>query len=96
MKKIILSLILASFLGACNFGVSKASLEQQVRADIETDFAKTASDSGIQYSIESFNLVDLGNNKFSGILNTIEDGEEFAYEVEVIVDKDTYIWKIVN
>jgi hypothetical protein len=46
--------------------------------------------------IESFMLTHKGGNEYSGILETIEDGESFKYTVQVIYDGDNMTWEIVD
>lgn len=81
---------------SCNGGVSKDRLTKTVRADIETAFSKKATENGMTYSINSFNLVHDEGNRYTGILKSTENGNEFTYQVDVIVDGDSYVWKIVD
>lgn len=96
MKKLIILLITCSFLFSCNGLVSKEKLAEKVKSDINSEFSKKASASGISYSIKSFDLLHKGGKEYSGILKTTEDGEEFTYQVDVSVDGDSYMWKIVE
>ena len=94
MKKIVFSLMIC-FLVACS-GVSKEALADKVKNDIDVEFSKRATESGITYTIDNLDLVHKSGNEYSGILKTTEDGAEFTYQVDVTVDGDTYMWKIVE
>ena len=87
-----ISLLLIS----CNGGFSKDQLASKVRSDIEVEFQKRASSDGINFSINSFDLLHKGGKEYSGILKTTEDGQEYTYQVDVTVDGDSYMWKIVE
>ena len=94
MKKIVFSLFIC-FLASCS-GVSKEAFASKVKNDIDVEFSKRSTESGIKYSIDSFDLVHKSGNEYSGILKTTEDGVEFTYQVDVTVDGDSYLWKIVE
>lgn len=96
MKKTIVSFLICLAFCSCNNSVSKDKLASKVRADINTEFSKRATVNNISYTINSFDLIHKGGNEYSGILKTTEDGKEFNYEVNVTVDGDSYLWKIVE
>jgi hypothetical protein len=96
MKKILHSLIISVMLISCNGGVSKEKLASKVRSDINVELQKGASRAGINLTINSFDLLHKGGKEYSGILKTTEGGDEFTYQVDVTVDGDSYMWKIVN
>ncbi len=96
MKKIIFTLIISIYLIGCNGGVSKGQLASKVRSDINVELQKRASSMGISLSISSFDLIHKGGKEYSGILKTTEEGEEHTYQVDVTVDGDSYMWKIVE
>ena len=96
MKKILLSLLISVFLISCNGGISKEKLASKVKSDINTELQKRASSIGMSLSIISFDLLHKGGKEYSGILKTNEGGEEYVYQVDVTVDGDSYMWKIVD
>jgi len=77
-------------------GISKEELIAKVRSDMNKEFQKRASIAGISVNIVSFDLLHKAGKEYSGILKTSEDEEEFTYQVDVTVDGDSYIWKIVE
>ncbi|MEY5130583.1 MAG: hypothetical protein RL734_650 [Bacteroidota bacterium] len=96
MKQFLYSLLISIMLISCNDGVSKDDLTSQVRNDLNVELQKRASDAGVSLTINSFGLVHKGGKEYSGILQTTEDGEEHNYQVDVTVDGDSYMWKIVE
>lgn len=96
MRKFLYILITCSLLVSCNGGISKEKLAEKVKSDINDEFSKRASDNGISYSITSFDLLHKEGKEYSGILKTIENGQEFTYQVDVTVDGDSYMWKIIE
>lgn len=93
-KILILFLLLLVF--SCNNQNFKNNLTEKVRNDINKEFSRRSSESNIKYSFTSFGLVYKKDNEYTGILETIENGEEFKYEVSVTVDGDSYLWKIIE
>ena len=79
-----------------SFNIALNRLASLVRRDIFVDFQKRASSAGITSTINSFDLLHKGGQEYSGILKTIEGGEEYTYQVDVTVDTDNIIWKIVE
>jgi len=96
MKKILLNLLIPVILISCNAGISTDKLASKVKGEINAEFKKKASSAGVSYTINSFDLLHKGGKEYSGILKTTEDGEEFTYNVDVTVDGDKYIWKIIE
>ena len=99
MKKVLnnfTAIILFTVAVSCSNLNNKDDLTRRVRNDINIEFAKRSTESNISYSIVSFGLVQKEGNEYSGILETIENGESFKYEVSVTVDGDSYLWKIIN
>jgi len=96
MKILYIFLITLLITTSCNNGVSTSGLTEEVRNDINESFKPQAQSEGIDYQIKDLILVHKGGNEYDGILETIEDGEEFSYEVVVNVDGEGFIWKIVN
>lgn len=96
MKKIILSLLIYVLLISCNSDISKDKLTSEVRSDINLELQKRASSAGISLTINSFDLLHKGGKEYSGILKTEEGGQEYTYQVDVTVDGDSYMWKIIE
>jgi hypothetical protein len=98
MKKAIwinLILVVLFVTSSCS-NVSKEKLTAQIRSEIDIELAKTAAANDISYTILSFDLIHKSGNEYSGILKTIENSEEFTYQVDVTVDGDSYMWRIVQ
>ncbi len=96
MKQFLYSLIISTLLISCNGGVSKELLTSKVRIDINVELQKRASEAGINLNINSFGLIHKAGNEYSGILKTTEGDEEYTYQVDVTVDGDSYMWKIIE
>jgi hypothetical protein len=96
MKKIIYTLIICISLISCNGGISKDQLASKVRNDINVELQKRASNNGVSLTINSFDLLHKEGKEYSGILKTTEGGQEYNYQVDVTVDGDSYMWKIVE
>ena len=96
MKKLLYYLIIAILIISCNEGVSKEALASKVKNDMNVELQKRASESGISLSITSFILLHKSGKEYSGILRTTEGGQEYTYQVDVTVDGDAYMWKIVE
>jgi hypothetical protein len=97
MKKKLLYLFLLFIVLSCNdSSVSKEKLTSEVRNDINVELQKRASSNGISLTINSFVLLHKEGKEYSGILKTIEEGEEYTYQVDVTVDGNSFIWKIIE
>lgn len=96
MQQFLYFLIISCLFISCDGGVSTDKLASEVKNDINVQLQKRASNAGISLAITSFDLIHKEGKEYSGILKTIEGGEEYTYQVEVTVDGDKYIWKIVE
>lgn len=74
----------------------KTSWYLKVRTDINSELQKRASEYDVTIEINSFDLVHKGGKEYSGILKTMEDGDEYTYQVDVTVDGDAYMWRIID
>ena len=80
----------ALLLGGCK--MSTTQLTEEVRGHM----VETWRGQGLNIKINSLMLVHEQENKYSGILETNEDGEEFTYDVEVIYDGETFTWELME
>ena len=48
-----------------------------------------------EVELKSFILVHKSDNEYSGVLETIEYGEEYSYTVSVIYDGEYFSWEIL-
>ncbi|MFM7637275.1 MAG: hypothetical protein ACKO5W_05355, partial [Crocinitomicaceae bacterium] len=80
------------------FNIALNRLASLVRRDIYLEFQKIASSEGSTVTIKSFDLLHKGGQEYSGIIKTIEGGEEYTHQVAVKLDpiSDNIIWKIVE
>ncbi len=83
------------FLISCN-RPNKARLTEEVKASIATKFDQQVTATGTVYEIQSLDLTETEKNNYVGILETIENGESFTYELDVVTDGDSFVWKIVE
>lgn len=83
------------FLMSCN-RPNKARLTEEVKASIASKFDQQATETGTVYEIQSLDLTETEKNNYVGILETIENGESFTYELDVVTDGDSFVWKIVE
>jgi len=89
MKKtfVIITILILS-ISSCN-SYSKEDLENDVKASIMLE----NNDPNI--IIDELNLIKtVGDNTYEGFVNTIENGEEFQYNITVVVDEDEFIWEV--
>jgi hypothetical protein len=93
-KLLILSLIL--LITSCQNRWTTDGLTEEVRNDIGETLTSKSKSEGRNYEIKDLTLINKGEGEYDGILETIEDGEEFSYEIVVNVDGANFIWKIVN
>ena len=96
MKHFLSSLLISVLLISCSSNISKDKLVSKVRTDINTELQKRGASYDVQIEINSFDLIHKGGKEYSGILKTIEDGDEYTYQVDVTVDGDAYMWKIID
>jgi hypothetical protein len=88
--KFLIASLLISILVSC--GTNTNDLAAEVQKSMEENFANE----NLEIEITSLQLVHKQGNEYSGILETIEDGEKFTYSVEVISDGDTFKWEIIE
>ncbi len=93
-KLLMLSLIL--LITSCQNRWTTDGLTEEVRNDIGETLKSKSKSEGRNYEIKDLTLINKGEGEYDGILETIEDGEEFSYEIVVNVDGANFIWKIVN
>jgi hypothetical protein len=93
--KITFFTVLFMLLLSCN-STNKAKLTEEVKASIENKFDQQATATGTVYEIQSLDLTETEQNNYIGILETIENGESFTYELDVVVDGDSFVWKIIE
>jgi hypothetical protein len=89
MKKIfVIITILVFSISSCS-SYSKEDLENDVKASIMLE----NNDPNI--IVDELNLIKtVGDNTYEGFVNTIENGEEFQYNITVVVDEDEFIWEV--
>ncbi len=93
--KITIFTILVLFLISCH-RINKAKLTEDVKESIASKFEQQAATTGTVFEIQSLNLTETQTNNYIGILETIENNEAFTYELNVIVDGDSFVWKIIE
>lgn len=93
--KITFFTVLFMLLLSCN-STNKAKLTEEVKASIENKFDQQATATGTVYEIQSLDLTETEQNNYIGILETIENGESFTYELDVVTDGDSFVWKIIE
>lgn len=96
MKHFITGIIIFVLLISCNGNISKDKLVSKVRTDINSELQKRASEYDVAIEINSFDLLHKGGKEYSGILKTMEDGDKYTYQVDVTVDGDAYMWRIID
>jgi hypothetical protein len=93
LKKIALLLILFSAVLVSSCKLSTEELSEEVKSNMIETWEKEGI-TGI--SIQSLTLTNKSGNEYSGILETLEDGEPMKYTVEVIYDGENMKWEIVE
>tara|TARA_B110000285_G_C14850319_1_gene479621 strand:- start:463 stop:735 length:273 start_codon:yes stop_codon:yes gene_type:complete len=89
MKKIIYSfLIMISLLLVSCDNYSKEQLEKEVKLSIQ------AKQGSVDEKVLEVSLVETSENQYEGFVNTIEYGEEYQYNITVVVDGDEFIWEV--
>lgn len=96
MKCLSLVIIIYVLCISCNNEISKDKLFERIKSEINIEFKKRANETVTNYTINSLSLIHIEDKQYSGILKTTEEGKEFTYVVEVIVDVYSYMWKIVQ
>jgi len=84
--KNLLAIILFFLAMGCS-SVSKEKLEQQIKEDINTELTKRKR----TVQVQSVKLVQKGEREYIGIAKIIEDEMEQSYDLNVVVDGDSYI-----
>jgi hypothetical protein len=93
MNRFLALLAISLLLYSCNSHVDVASLESQVIRSMQTSNQDNGNSDIV---IQQLELTNLGNNFYSGILYTIEDNNQFFYEVEVKVIGNSFEWQILT
>ena len=83
---------------ACNSTVSQDTIKEAVKADIEKVLKEKGAAMGVVLTIQNFEMVSEGGNKYSGALKTMENDKEFNYKVKITAESDgkTFNWEIVQ
>jgi hypothetical protein len=95
-KKMVLGMLVmaltmsAASMLAVSCGMSKADLEDQVKAAIEEYW----EEEGLDIKIKDLSLVKLTKNEYLGVLEVEGYGESEVLSVSVTTDGDTFIWQI--
>ena len=95
IKKILILSLIVLFT-SCQNRWTTDGLTEEVRNDISESLISKSKSEGRNYEVKDLTLINKGEGEYDGILETIEDGEEFSYEIVVNVDGSNFIWKIVN
>ena len=93
----ILALILM-MVSSCdmNTRLSTTELTEQVQEHILEKWEEVYTQEELEeVELKSFILVHKSDNEYSGVLETIEYGEEYSYTVSVIYDGEYFSWEIL-
>ena len=92
MKSIILFfyLALSILITSCNNNSNINQLQSEVLNDIKAKIENQGDDIEVKY----FVLTHLKGNEYVGVLETIENGQVFTYNVNVVSDGNTFVWEI--
>ncbi len=93
-KNFIWPVVLIFFLLSCGSSWDKEELTKQIKKDMIKEAEKSSLEQGMNIKVKDLVLVEKEDNKYDGLLTTIEDGVEITYDVDVTTDGDSYIWKI--
>mgnify|MGYP006129493251 CR=1 FL=1 len=93
LKQLTYLIILFFVLISCNGPTDRSSLEEKV---IQSMQASNQSNGNGDIKIKQLDLSPVGNNNYSGLLYTGEDGNQFIYEVEVNIIGDEFEWQILT
>ena len=93
----ILSLILLMTTSCeMNTRLSTTELAEQVQEHILEKWEEVYTEEELEeVELKSFILVHKSDNEYSGVLETIEYGEEYSYTVSVIYDGEYFSWEIL-
>lgn len=83
-------LIQLALLSSCNFNSETNHLQDEVLKDIKAKIENQGED----IRVKSFVLTHISGNEYTGVLETIENGEIFTYNVNVISDGNSFVWEI--
>ena len=83
-------LILVALLSSCNFNADINYLQNEVLKDIKAKIENQGED----IRVKSFVLTHISGNEYTGVLETIENGEFYSYNVNVISDGNSFVWEI--
>jgi len=65
----------------------------QLKNEVMNDIKSKIEGQGQDKLVKSFILKQISQNNYAGVLKTIEKGEQLTYEVSVISDGKTFVWK---
>lgn len=83
-------LILLFFFCSCNNNANINQLQSEVLNDIKAKIENQGED----IEVKSFVLTHLSGNEYVGILETIENGQVFRYNVNVVTEGSSFVWEI--
>ena len=79
-----------------NTRLSTTELTEQVQEHILEKWEEVYTEEELEeVEFKSFILVHKSDNEYSGVLETIEYGEEYSYTVSVIYDGEYFSWEIL-
>ena len=79
-----------------NTRLTTTELTEQVQEHILEKWEELYSEEELdEVELQSFILVHKSDNEYSGVLETIEYGEEYSYTVSVIYDGEYFSWEIL-
>ena len=79
-----------------NTRLTTSELTEQVQEHILEKWEELYSEEELdEVELKSFILVHKSDNEYSGVLETIEYGEEYSYTVSVIYDGEYFSWEIL-
>ncbi len=67
---------------------------EQLRNDVLKSIEDKIASEGGGMEIVSFTLTHVNGNEYVGVLETLENGEDFSYPVNVISDGKTFVWEV--
>lgn len=85
--------LLLIFLVSCNSRMSTTELTKEVKKSIQETLRKEGD---FNTSISSLLLAHKSGNEYSGLLETLENGQTVKYTVQVIYDGETFKWEIIE
>ena len=79
-----------------NTRLTTTELTEQVQEHILEKWEELYSEEELdEVELKSFILVHKSDNEYSGVLETVEYGEEYSYTVSVIYDGEYFSWEIL-